>query len=404
MSSTHRTRPRKTTNGQWSKTRWQGVYERNGLYHGKLYTGKIDGASRYEWLDPERTGVAAADALAAARAARPQRAGGRTRHTVASWAGATAEHPRGLWLALHPRQKASTNRAYAEQARPFVDAHGDLLLSDLDGDVELALEWIVVKGMRWTINGIRAMCTDARRAGHIAANPFLGLGLTTGPGRKDIDVLTEAEVLELAELAERTWARSGLGLLWRAFVLWQAYVGTRPAEGYGLVRPDIDFRAGEVDITRQRPPVDARTPLDQLPLPKNGRARRVNVHPLALEAVQALPADLRPDAPLFHAKRGGALSGASQHYYWDPIRAAFGRPSLDLYELRHFCGSYHLNTLELPSQDVAAQLGHTDGGVLVQRLYGHPDEDLARRRIAGAYTRAPLRAPLRRVAGESQEA
>ncbi len=57
---------------------------------------------------------------------------------------------------------------------------------------------------------------------------------------------------------------------------------------------------------------------------------------------------------------------------------------MDLYDLRHFCGSWLLNDLELPPQDVAHQLGHTDGGALVMKLYGHPSERLARERIKRA--------------------
>ena len=34
--------------------------------------------------------------------------------------------------------------------------------------------------------------------------------------------------------------------------------------------------------------------------------------------------------------------------------------------------------------DVALQMGHTDGGALVMRLYGHPDKKLARQRILDA--------------------
>ena len=83
-----------------------------------------------------------------------------------------------------------------------------------------------------------------------------------------------------------------------------------------------------------------------------------------------------------------------QHYYWHPIRCAFGNPSLDLYELRHFCASYMLNDLDLHAEDVAAQLGHTDGGVLVQRLYGHPSTELARKRAHEAHRR-PIVLPLR---------
>jgi hypothetical protein len=47
-----------------------------------------------------------------------------------------------------------------------------------------------------------------------------------------------------------------------------------------------------------------------------------------------------------------------------------------------------VNVLDLPSEDVAIALGHTDGGKLVRRLYGHRDRDLALDRVAAAYRRA----------------
>ena len=386
MSETNPTRRRRaSTGGHYRKTRWSGVYERDGAYYPRLYVGKIAGTSRYQWLHRERTGAAAADALAVARAARPRRRG--EPHTVQSWAQRSPEHPNGLWLALRPRQKPATNRGYSEQAAPFVTAYGPELLADVD--VELALEWIVVRGMRWTLGGVRAMFTDARRAGLITTNPFLGMGLSSGHGRRELQVLELAEVIELAEIAARCWPRAGVGRVWRALIIWQAFVGTRPAEAYGLTRADLD--RDRVHVRRQRPPGAARTAVADLPMPKNGQARTVNVHPLALAAIRELPTSLRADAPLFTTRRGRALSGATQHYYWNPIRAAAGRPSMDLYELRHFAGSYHLNDLELAPQDVAEQLGHTDGGVLVQRLYGHPSAQLARRRIRDAYAR-PLEA------------
>jgi hypothetical protein len=40
-----------------------------------------------------------------------------------------------------------------------------------------------------------------------------------------------------------------------------------------------------------------------------------------------------------------------------------------------FAGWYMVNVLDLPSEDVAIALGHTDGGELVRRLYGHRDHD-----------------------------
>jgi integrase len=239
------------------------------------------------------------------------------------------------------------------------------------------------------------MFSDARRAGLIERNPFLGLGLSTGPGRKNIEVLRVGQVFELADIAAATWSSDGYGLVWRAVVLWQAFVGTRPAEAYGLVRADLDVGEAEVDVRRQRTPFTPRdaTP-DELPLPKNGKTRRIVIPPPALEAIQALPRPIDPNAPLFATRRGRPLSGQVQHYYWHPIRCAFGNASLDLYELRHFCASYMLNDLDLHAEDVAAQLGHTDGGVLVQRLYGHPSTELARKRAHEAHRR-PIVVPLR---------
>lgn len=47
-----------------------------------------------------------------------------------------------------------------------------------------------------------------------------------------------------------------------------------------------------------------------------------------------------------------------------------------------------INVLELPSEDVAIALGHTDGGVLVRKLYGHRDQERPPARVTAA-TRAP---------------
>jgi integrase len=63
--------------------------------------------------------------------------------------------------------------------------------------------------------------------------------------------------------------------------------------------------------------------------------------------------------------------------------------------LRHFCASWLFNDLELPDQDGAHQLGHEDGGGLVQRLYGHLSERLARERIKRATTGKPSVVSLR---------
>ena len=53
-----------------------------------------------------------------------------------------------------------------------------------------------------------------------------------------------------------------------------------------------------------------------------------------------------------------------------------------MHTLRHFAGSF-LAAAGVPPSDIAAQLGHKDGGALALRVYVHPlAEGLAR---AGAF-------------------
>jgi integrase len=111
-------------------------------------------------------------------------------------------------------------------------------------------------------------------------------------------------------------------------------------------------------------------------------------------ALLDLPRPVNAEELIFRSARDKPITGRTQHYYWHPVRCRFGWPSMDFYELRHFCAAWLFNEHQLPPQDVAHQLGHTDGGALVQRLYGHPSEALARERIKRAVggNVTPLRA------------
>jgi hypothetical protein len=55
-----------------------------------------------------------------------------------------------------------------------------------------------------------------------------------------------------------------------------------------------------------------------------------------------------------------------------------------------------INVLELPSEDVAIALGHTDGGELVRKLYGHRDREWALDRVT-AYARTASHSQARLV-------
>ena len=294
------------------------------------------------------------------------RRGRRGDATVAAWS--------ERWLVLRPRQKESTNVGYCEQTKAFVREYGSRRLRDVG--VELALEW--TRDHRWTHGGLRAMFSDARRAGLIEHNPFAELRLNGSRGRKDLEVLTRAQVERLAECAFEVWTGE-TALSVRALVACAAFVGMRPAELYGLRWSDLDLRNEEVRVDRQ---YSAKS--RSFELPKNGSKRTIVLTAPAKAALLDMPRPVNAGELIFRGSRGGALTGRTQHYYWHPVRSRFGQPSMDFYELRHFCGAWLFNDLELPAQDVAHQLGHTDGGALVQRLYGHPSERLARERIKRA--------------------
>jgi hypothetical protein len=50
-----------------------------------------------------------------------------------------------------------------------------------------------------------------------------------------------------------------------------------------------------------------------------------------------------------------------------------------------------------PSEDVAIALGHTDGGELVRKLYGHRDQERALDRVTAAYGRTASLTQMRLV-------
>jgi integrase len=323
-------------------------------------------ASKKRYVGTYDSQAQAREAAREAEAGVARHRGRRGDETVAGWA--------VRWLELRPRTKESTNIAYREQVLPFQRVHGDSPLRDVT--VELALEW--VSEHRWTLGGIRAMFSDARRSGLVDGNPFAGLRLRGSHGRKNLDVATRAEVERLSDCATEVWTGE-VALTTRALILMAAFVGMRPAELYGLRWSDVDFREDEVHVARQYSASTRR-----FELPKNGRTRAVVLTPPAKAGLLDMPRPVKADELAFRGSKGGPLTGRTQHYYWHPIRCRFGRPSMDFYELRHFCGAWLFNDLELPAQDVAHQLGHTDGGALVQRLYGHPSERLARERIKRA--------------------
>jgi integrase len=128
--------------------------------------------------------------------------------------------------------------------------------------------------------------------------------------------------------------------------LMAAFVGMRPAELYGLRWADVDLRNDEIRVARQYSKA-TRT----FELPKNGKRRDIALTGPAKAALMEMPRPLDADELIFRASRGAPITGRVQHYYWHPVRCRFGKPSLDFYELRHFCASWLFNDLELPARE-----------------------------------------------------
>lgn len=262
------------------------------------------------------------------------------------------------WTENKPRPRASTNRHYMGMLKPLVREFGALRMSDLTP--MQAQVWANAHTGNYPV--VRAMFNDAKRNGVVASNPFSGLGIQKGKGRKGLSALKLDDLHKLADLSLPLFG--SYGPTFRAVVLFAGYVGVRPGELFRLTWTDIDFKKQQVHVARSL------SSTGDVTLPKNDEERNVVLPPQAATALREMPR--RADSPyVFTTKTGRPFSKTSHNYYWSQLRAAAVKPDMDFYELRHFCATELLRRGLRPA-DVAVQLGHTDGGILVMTTYGHP--------------------------------
>ena len=347
------------------------IVKRGSSYGVSVYDSAL---KRKRWVGTYRTKSEAREAER--EASRRHHVGGRM--TCGEFA--------ALWLDEYPRAAGATRRTYRYGLKAFAEEFARVRLGDLDRVT--ARSWSQ-RHPQSNVRVVRAMFNDAINDGlHPGPNPFANLRLEQSRGRKDLIALTEAE---LDELAERALAVHGeFGPTFRAMIVFAAYVGLRPGEMFALERSDVGR-----DEVRIRHNLDG---TGAIKTPKNGLERIVILPPPARDALADVP--VRIHVPwLFTTIRERRFGKSSLYYYWNPVRAAFGRPGMDFYELRHFCAT-HLLERGVSHADVAIQLGHTDGGALVMSTYGHPSEDAARERLKQAYVQSVT--SLRVASGRSQ--
>lgn len=290
------------------------------------------------------------------------------------------------WLEEHPRPEPTTNKHNEANLKPFLKEFGDRRLDRIT-KVEAKR---VAEQRPHVARTVSAMYNDATRflEGYQAANPFANL-VTVGKGRSDITPLTEHEVQRLGVLAVREHGVL-FGACFEAMILFAAWTGCRPGELAGMRWTDLDHDAGTVRVDRQRR-------VDGLALPKRKLRREIVMPAQAAEAVQSMP--VRDMEWLFTTPTGKPFCKGSWGYYWRPVRAAFERQlaashwlprrlelnptdHLDMYELRHFCGSL-LADRGCSARDIAEQLGNSER--ICEAIYIHPYRDRVRARLRTAF-------------------
>jgi integrase len=255
------------------------------------------------------------------------------------------------------------------------------------GHVHRALHRMLKQAVRWQL---------------IATNPAADLELPTIP-KAEMATLTREQAAVLLNAAQ---ARA----LMRNLVMLGVATGARLGELLALCWTDIDLDAGTVKIGWSRRIVNRRM---QVKGPKTETGyRTVILGPATLAALRrlqteqaqrrlALGAHYHPDAERRRARQ--ALGTDNPQNEYSVICKPDGRPyrpdststqfrafvdalglpkSVHVHTLRHSAASF-LAAAGVPASDIAAQLGHKDGGALALKVYVHPmAEGLAK---AGAH-------------------
>jgi integrase len=271
----------------------------------------------------------------------------------------------------------STRATYLTHTKLFVKEYGRLQPRAVDR--VMALEW--KKERPRDVAPLSAMWSWAIAADLISTtSPWAGL--VEQPAGRDLEPgwLLMPDVARLLTLPSIVLGGS-YGRVWTAALGMAAFVGLRPGELGGLFWEDLRPDEGLIRVERQLNGTTRR-----YTLPKHNHKRWV-AYPAHVRAlVDAMPR--MHDERVFSGPRGGALSAGARDRAWHPIRAAFGRPDMDLYELRHFCATW-LREEGASASDVAQQLGHQDGGKLVLKTYGHPRANPALNRIRALMEAVP---------------
>lgn len=279
------------------------------------------------------------------------------------------------WAQDFPRPKASTNIHNSERVSKFAQTYGRKRLDQITR--QQARAWALEHPAEHS--ALRVMFSDALRDDLINSNPFANLGINRKQPKRHLEPgwMTEQDIHDLAAAAYLVHQPGTADIVSNA-ILVSAYTGIRAGEMFALEIGDV--MVNELSVSKA-----VTKDIDEngktkwvVGLPKSGRTNIIALPRIAREAIENTPR-LHP-ARIFNSPTGRMLYQSSWHGLWNPVRVAAGKPRLQYHELRHWCATNLLDQGLTPS-DVAMQLTHSDGGVLVQTIYGHPSEINARQRI-----------------------
>jgi integrase len=231
---------------------------------------------------------------------------------------------------------------------------------------------------------LHRMLKQATRWKLIARNPATDLELPSVP-KSEMVTLTREQAGILRAAAEQR-------PLMRNLVLLGVATGARLGELLALAWPDIDLEQGTMRIGRSRRIVGGEM---QVKGPKTEAGyRTVALGPTVIATLRRLRAEqaerrlaLGPD---YHDEDLLICKPDGRPYRPDSTSTQFRRfvdsvglpKTVHVHTLRHSAASF-LAAAGVPASDIAAQLGHRDGGALALKVYVHPlAEGLAR---AGAH-------------------
>lgn len=266
-----------------------------------------------------------------------------------------------------------TNDFYKGRLKRFVEEFGPRPMPSIQPAE--AIHFATNPDTRTSAREVKAMFASALREQVIKTNPF---DAVTVPQRKGGGkaFLRADDVAALADAALQV--HGDWGHVFRAWILWTAWLGLRPSEGAGSQWHHYDEPWQLYTVEFQ-----FHGKAGKLLPPKHNSTGTVHVFGDAARAVADLPRD-NADGFMFVGKRGKPMSASAITNAFTPVKNLAGLPEASPGALRHFLASYMLNELGLPPYTIAQQLRHSDGGRLVVKTYGHPDRAIHLSRIAQA--------------------